>query len=131
MLKRNPSYRSFDPDLSNSQKERSKTCHKVVAMYKSNLNAAQGAADHNVVASMQDILLLLVPYLSKKDARTVFQLCLAPEVLKNKDNGVQKRAYKLLTRIVQENKVEVDAEKLFAELDEAADETLAAAKKVF
>lgn len=79
---------------------------------------------------MQDILILLVPYLSRTDARTVFDLCLAPEVLKHRDNGVQKRAYKLLSRIALAGSVELDAEALYAAMDEAAEETLSAAKKV-
>ena len=79
---------------------------------------------------MQDILVLLVPHLSEKDAQLVFDLSLQPEVLKNRDNGVQKRAYKLLTKITQSGKIKPDAEALFAQLDEVAEETLAAAKKV-
>lgn len=114
-------------------------------MFKSNLNkmasSSMGrgtsrtqAADEQrtVVANMQDILVLLVPYLSKKDAQAVFDLCLSQQVLTNADNGVQKRAYKLLARILQANKMDVSSmiEELFAKLDEVAEKTLAAAKKV-
>ena len=116
-----------------------KTCRKVVDMFKSNLKKMTTASNSNgnandeqngIVASMQDILILLIPYISEKDANTVFDLCLAPEVLKNRDNGVQKRAYKLLGKIVATGKLTIDGEDLFVKMDEVADDTLSAAKKV-
>lgn len=115
-----------------------KTCHKVVGMFKTNLGkmststssaANEGDEQRSVVATMQDILGLLVPYISKKDAQTVFDLCLLPGVIKNKDNGVQKRAYKLLSKIVATGKVTIDAEVIFAKMDEVAEDALPAAKK--
>ncbi|EJD03307.1 NUC173-domain-containing protein [Fomitiporia mediterranea MF3/22] len=124
------------------EKAMSKTCRKVVDMFKANLvklpkATGSGSNTHlnasedqrSTVATMQDILVLLVPYLSQKDTRTVFELCLSPEVLKHKDNGVQKRAYKLLSKITSAGKIEIDAESLFAKMDEVAEDTLSAAKK--
>lgn len=120
-----------------------KTCQKVVGLFKTNLiastkvtNAAKGAEQsQNVVATMQDLLLLLVPYLSSKDAKTVLELCSSPEVLTHKDNAVQKRAYKILSEILdkargEEGFVEIDVEAFYKKLDEVADETNSAAKKV-
>ncbi|KAH8119547.1 NUC173-domain-containing protein [Phellopilus nigrolimitatus] len=112
-----------------NEKEMTKTCRKVVDMFKANLSKMSAPSSSNahahpteeqrgVVAAMQDILVLLVPYLSQSG-----------RVLKNRDNGVQKRAYKLLGKLVQADKVAVDAEDLFTKMDEAADDTLAAAKK--
>lgn len=107
-------------------------------MFKTNLGkmststssaANEGDEQRSVVATMQDILGLLVPYISKKDAQTVFDLCLLPDVIKNKDNGVQKRAYKLLSKLVATGKVTIDAEVLFAKMDEVAEDALPAAKK--
>ena len=85
-----------------------------------------------VVANMQDILVLLVPRLSAKDARVVFDLCLSQQVLTFSDNGVQKRAYKLAGRILQAEKLDISnkIEDLLVKLDEVAEQTLAAAKKV-
>ncbi|KAI5117784.1 hypothetical protein M0805_000427 [Coniferiporia weirii] len=125
------------------EKEMTKTCRKVIDMFKTNLGqmsstSTGGAArmhvdseQRGVVATMQDILVLLVPHLSAKDAQAVFDLCLSREVLTNADNGVQKRAYKLLGRLIQSGKADVsaNAEELYAKMDEVADETLAAAKK--
>lgn len=96
----------------------------------SNSNGNANDEQNGIVASMQDILILLIPYISEKDANTVFDLCLAPEVLKNRDNGVQKRAYKLLGKIVATGKLTIDGEDLFVKMDEVADDTLSAAKKV-
>lgn len=115
-----------------------KTCHKVVGMFKTNLSKMDNSANsttsgsdeqRTIVATMQDILVLLVPYISKKDAQIVFDLCLLPEVMRNRDNGVQKRAYKLLSKVVATGKIEVDAEALFAKMDEVAEDALPAAKK--
>ena len=99
-------------------------------------SSASGATAHineeqrSVVAAMQDILVLLVPCMSAKDAQTVFDLCLTPEVLTNRDNGVQKRAYKLLGKITQTGKVNLNVESLYMKMDDIAERTLSAAKKV-
>lgn len=92
---------------------------------------ARGKAEseHTVIASLQDILVVLVPHLSEKDAQLIFTLCLSPELLKSNDNGVQKRAYKVLTKLVQSGKLQLDVEKLFAQMDEVAEDALPAAKK--
>lgn len=103
-------------------------------MLKANIsktNHARGKAEseHTVIASLQDILVVLVPHLSEKDAQLIFTLCLSPELLKSNDNGVQKRAYKVLTKLVQSGKLQLDVEKLFAQMDEVAEDALPAAKK--
>lgn len=120
-----------------------KTCNKVVGLFKANLVASTKSAGsskgteqpQSAVAAMQDILLLLVPYLSADDAHIVKDLCSAPEVLTHKDNAVQKRAYKILSKILEKSKgeegfVEIDAEAFYKKLDELAEDTSAAAKKV-
>lgn len=47
-----------------------------------------------------------------------------------KDNGVQKRGYKILAKLVESGKVSVDAEAILRQLDELADGLAPAAKKV-
>lgn len=82
------------------------------------------------VASMQDILILLIPYLSSSDAQTVLNLCLKPDMLGNKDNGIQKRAYKLMGKVLAADKLSaIDAESLLETMDANSDSVLAAAKK--
>ncbi|KAL5506993.1 RRP12 [Sanghuangporus vaninii] len=120
-------------------REMSKTCRKVVDMFQSNLgklSAGIGAGtkrigneQRSVVSAMQDILILLIPYLSHGDAKIVFDLSLSPDVLKVQDNGVQKRAYKLSSKVLLAEKVDIDAESLYAKMDEVAEDTLSAAKK--
>ena len=90
---------------------------------------SDGNQQRSIVSAMQDILVILVPHLSQEDARTVFDLCLAPDVLRIQDTGVQKRAYKLLSKIQLTGKVDVDTEALFAKMDEVSEDTLSAAKK--
>lgn len=115
--------------------EMTKACRKVVGLFKANLaKASTPVQSHNdqksVVTTMQDILVLLIPYLPTAEAKSIFDLCLTPEVLTNKDNGVQKRGYKLLGKLVESGNVEIDAETMFKTLEEVADNTAAAAKKV-
>lgn len=84
----------------------------------------------SVTATTQDILILLLPHLSIPDATALFQLCLSAEVLGGKDNGVQKRGYKILTKLVESGKVTINAETTLLQLDELMDGLAPAAKKV-
>ncbi|KAF8200713.1 armadillo-type protein [Pholiota molesta] len=110
---------------------------KVVQLFKTNLpNASKnigttGAAGSigNMTTTSQDILVLLLPTLSTADSQALFELCLAPEVLSCKDNGVQKRGYKILSKLVDGGKVTVIAEVIIRRLDEMTEGLTAAAKK--
>ena len=77
-----------------------------------------------------DILVLLLPHLSTQDASELFDAIFSKEVLVNPDNAVQKRAYKILARLVEGGKLPIDVERLFKQLDEVSDGLAAAAKKV-
>ena len=77
-----------------------------------------------------DILVLLLPYLSAQDVSELFDAIFSEEVLANPDNAVQKRAYKILARLVEGGKLPIDAERLFRRLDELSDGLSSAAKKV-
>jgi ribosomal RNA-processing protein 12 len=118
--------------------EITKAHHKVVDLFKQNLAKSQAApvATHStddsgsVTAMTQDILILLLPYLSFADATALFQTCLSSEVLGSKDNGVQKRGYKILAKLVDNEKVAIDAENILRRLDELAEGLSPAAKKV-
>jgi hypothetical protein len=78
----------------------------------------------------QDILLLILPYLSTHDASGLLDVILSKEVLTHADNGVQKRGYKILARLVQDSKVSSDVEPMISRLDELSDGLSPAAKKV-
>lgn len=87
--------------------------------------------DNGSVTSMtQDLLLLLLPFLSSTDAQTLFDLCISAEVLEDKNTGVQKRGYKVLGRLIENGTVTVDPEHVIKQLDGVADGLTAAAKKV-
>ena len=106
----------------------------VVQLFKTNLAAAQkgptiGATD-NMAATFQDILLLLLKGLGPINSVSLFDLCLSPEVLSGKDNGVQKRGYKILTKLVVSGQVPVDAETILRKLDDLAEGLTPAARKV-
>ncbi|KAI0821663.1 NUC173-domain-containing protein [Trametes gibbosa] len=109
--------------------------HKLVGLFKQNLAKAQsssanrGAASDSMTAVTQDLLLLVLPYLSTEDATELLSLYLTNEVLESKDNGVQKRGYKTLARLVESGKVEIDAAAIFKTLEGLVDGLSAAAKK--
>ena len=54
---------------------------------------------------------------------------LASDVLESKDNGVQKRGYKVLARLVESGKVQLDAVAVLKKLEGLVDGLAAAAKK--
>lgn len=78
----------------------------------------------------QDILVLLLPHLSTQDTSQLFDTILSKEVLVNPDNGIQKRGYKILARLVEGGKLSLDTETLLKRLDELSDGLSPAAKKV-
>jgi ribosomal RNA-processing protein 12 len=92
---------------------------------------ARGSTDASSTISMTlDILVLLLPHLSTQDASELFDAMFSEEVLVNPDNAVQKRAYKILARLVEGGKLPIDVERLFKQLDEVSEGLSAAAKKV-
>lgn len=83
-----------------------------------------------MAATFQDILILLLKDLGSNDSISLFDLCLSPEVLSGKGNGVQKRGYKILTRLVTNNKIPIDVETILQKLDDLTDGLTPAARKV-
>lgn len=83
-----------------------------------------------MTTTSQDILVLLIPNISAADSRLLFDLSLSSEVLSCKDNGVQKRGYKILSKLVESGKPPVDAEEILKKLDDMTDGLTPAAKKV-
>jgi ribosomal RNA-processing protein 12 len=78
----------------------------------------------------QDILILILPHLSTQDASELLDVILSKEVLTNPDNGVQKRGYKILARLVEASRVSLDVGPMINRLDELSDGLSPAAKKV-
>ncbi|KII92412.1 hypothetical protein PLICRDRAFT_172507 [Plicaturopsis crispa FD-325 SS-3] len=119
------------------EQEITQAYRKVVDLFKQNMATSQnfhppsnGSGETgSVTATTQDLLILLLPYLSSADATALFQLCLIPEVLCSKDNGVQKRGYKILAKLLESGKVTVEAEPVLRKLDELSEGLSPAAKK--
>jgi ribosomal RNA-processing protein 12 len=103
-----------------------------VDLFIQNLVKPQGALStgDSITATTQDLLLLLIPYLPAVDAIALFQKCLSTEILGSKDNGVQKRGYKILAKLTENGKVVIDTETVLRRLDELSDGLSPAAKKV-
>jgi ribosomal RNA-processing protein 12 len=107
----------------------------VIALFKGHLQSAvpqRGPIEAGSPAStMQDIIILLLPYLGSTDAQALFKACLSREVIASEDSGVQKRGYKILGKLLDSGKVDdVDTEAAIKELDNMVDSLSAAAKKV-
>lgn len=124
--------------LLRKKQEITKAYSKIVDLFKNNLaNSSKTPSQHggnldsgSVAATTQDILILLLPHLSASDATMLFHLCLSNNIIGGKDNGVQKRGYKILAKLVESDKVSIDAERILRQLDELVDGLAPAAKKV-
>ncbi|KAH7920537.1 NUC173-domain-containing protein [Leucogyrophana mollusca] len=119
------------------QQEIAKAYRKVAELFKQNLqkssnipvqrnDASEGGS---VTAMTQDLLILLLPFLSAADVSSLFETCLSEEVLCSKDNGVQKRGYKILAKLLDSGKASIDALSTFKRLDQLAEGLSPAAKK--
>jgi len=117
------------------EEEITKAYLKLVDLFKQNLTKSlttktyNGKDAENITAVTQDLLVLLLPHLSSVDATGLFELCLSSDVLESKDNGVQKRGYKILSKLVEGKKAVVDAEAVVQRLEQNVDGLAAAAKK--
>lgn len=111
------------------------TAQKVVDLFKTNLKTqaapAVGGAKSNLAMTMQDILVLLIPFIPVTEAKSLFQLCLTQDVLSNKDHAVQKRGYKMLHKLIESGNVKPNSEEVLTLLDQVSDEVAPAAKKVW
>ncbi|KAI0708959.1 NUC173-domain-containing protein [Cerioporus squamosus] len=115
-------------------KEVAQAYRKLITLFKQSLAKAQsapvkGLASDPMTVVTQDLLLLVLPYLSAEDATALLNMYLVSDVLESRDNGVQKRGYKILARLVESGKVEVDAAAVLKKLEGLVDGLAAAAKK--
>jgi len=78
----------------------------------------------------QDLLQILLPYLGGNDSQILFELSSTGDVLESKDTGVQKRGYKILTKLIDGGKIQVTPENFIQQLEGRVDGVTAAAKKV-
>lgn len=116
----------------------SKAFEKVTELLKQNLatpttassKSGMNTSGEGVVAMTQDLLQILLPFLGDSNSRTLFELSCAEEVLENKDTGVQKRGYKILSKLIDSRKIQVTPEDFIQQLEGKADGVSAAAKKV-
>ncbi|KAF9501928.1 ribosomal RNA-processing protein 12 [Pleurotus eryngii] len=98
---------------------------KVIQLLTTNLQSSQA----NVTTMTEDILVLLLPYLSSVDSAALFEFCLSPDVIGARDNGIQKRGYKILARLTDRGKFPVNAEDVLQRLDAVSNKLTSAAKK--
>ncbi|KAF8554190.1 NUC173-domain-containing protein [Imleria badia] len=116
-----------DPD------EISKAYRKVVELFRQNLQKLSSAPDvqqnANITTMTQDLLILLLPWLEPQEMTSLLQICMNDEVLCCKDNGVQKRGYKILAKVLSSEKVQADTLETLQQLDSFTTGLSPAAKK--
>lgn len=113
--------------------EISKAFRKVVELFQQNLRKFTAAPDvqqnANMTTMTQDLLVLLLPCLEAKEMSSLAQICVSNEVLCCKDNGVQKRGYKILAKVLSSGKVQIDTLATLQQLDSVTTGLSPAAKK--
>ncbi|KAB5591981.1 Ribosomal RNA-processing protein 12 [Ceratobasidium theobromae] len=78
-------------------KELSNTFKKVSAMLAQNLEAALTPLAHTTL----DLLVLLIPHLSSTDGTRLFEIVFTNSAIASSDGTVQKKAYRILARLVE------------------------------
>ncbi|KAJ3546583.1 hypothetical protein NM688_g5502 [Phlebia brevispora] len=118
------------------EKEVANAYRKLIDLLKQNLaktttsHAASSTPEQSSLTAMTlDLIILTLPYLSSTDATSLFNLCLTTEILEAKDNAVQKRGYKILGKLIESSKVQVDTQSVLQQLDKLLDGMSSAAKK--
>ena len=113
--------------------EISKAYRKVVGLFRQNLQKLSAAPNvqqnANVTTMTQDLLILLLPWLEAQEMQSLVQICMTNEVLCCKDNGVQKRGYKILAKVLSSAKAETDTLATLEQLDSFTTGLSPAAKK--
>ncbi|KAG2015784.1 hypothetical protein CC2G_009019 [Coprinopsis cinerea AmutBmut pab1-1] len=119
-----------------SQEDIVKAYVKVLQLYKTHLVKTQKVKpnsgsndDVNMTTTAQDILLLILPHLPVATSQELFEIFLNADTLCNKDNGIQKRGYKILSKLVQGSTFDIPVEEVLKRLDAFVDGLLPAAKK--
>jgi ribosomal RNA-processing protein 12 len=84
----------------------------------------------NIVITALDLLILLLPHLAPSGASALFQFTLSSNALTYDDNGVQKRAYKVLGKLIECGKVTVNVEEVLKTMDEVVENLSTPAMKV-
>ena len=81
------------------------TFEKVVIMLqdalKKPVGLAQSPGSVPVTHTTLDILLLLIPSLSSASSQKLFEMALSKELMETTDPGIQKRDYRVLSRLVE------------------------------
>ncbi|KAG8213920.1 armadillo-type protein [Butyriboletus roseoflavus] len=114
-------------------REISKAYRKVVELFRQNLQRLTAAPDvqqnANMTTMTQDLLILLLPCLEAQEMTFLLQICMTNEVLCCKDNGIQKRGYKILAKVLSSGKLQTDTLATLQQLDSFTTGLSPAAKK--
>ncbi|KIJ49356.1 hypothetical protein M422DRAFT_59161 [Sphaerobolus stellatus SS14] len=83
---------------------------KVVSLFKQNLtnpakNPPKGSDAPNMTLMAQDLLILLLPELPLPQCQELWALCTSSQVTGSDDTAIQKRGYRILSKLVQTGKL--------------------------
>ena len=96
-------------------------------------NLGKASNDHpalRIVITMLDILIILIPYLPSTQSKQLFELSMNKEILAIKDNAVQKRVYRILSKLLEDSDFNISVENVLQTINDLSGDSAAAAKKV-
>ena len=109
---------------------------KVITLFKQNLtnppkSHPKGSDAPNMTLMAQDLLVLLLPELPQAQCQELWTLCTSSQVVGNGDAAIQKRGYRILSKLVQTSKLssELNIEEILTGLTASADSVGAPAKR--
>ncbi|KAF8586684.1 NUC173-domain-containing protein [Ramaria rubella] len=118
--------------------EVAKMYRKVIALFQHNLNNKPASIPknnvdnaQNVILMTQDLLVLLLPYLPSPECEGLWNICISSLVIGNSDAAVQKRGYRILSKLAQGGKMStiLDVENILKQLSDGMDIVGPAAKR--
>lgn len=87
----------------------------------SHLGGALKEANKDVSHAMLDLLIILVPHLPSTTAQALFTAASTGDLLENSDPAVQKKSYRILTRLLELGKASVEGEAVDAFVSKIAE----------
>lgn len=107
---------------------------KVVSLFEQNLAnprpIPKGGEASNMTLMAQDLLVLLLSELPQTQCQELWNICVSSSVIGNPDGGIQKRGYRLLSKLVQGGKLaNLNVEDVLFQLTARSESVAAPAKR--
>ncbi|GJJ06213.1 hypothetical protein Clacol_000403 [Clathrus columnatus] len=114
-----------------------KMYHKVVSLFQQEIKnpskptSVKGTDAPNMLLMTQDLLILILPTLPRAECKELWDLCLSGVVIGHSESGVQKRGYRILTKLIEAGRLTsvLDVEDVITKLTSSSDTVTAPAKR--